>query len=355
MKKLGIFFAFLLCSTISFAQDSKDVEYIRRHAKLAVEEMHLYKIPASITLSQGILETGGGQSRLAEIANNHFGIKCKSPKEWSGPTISHTDDAPNECFRAYGSVQESYRDHSKFLAERPFYKDLFKLDMYDYKAWAHGLKKAGYATNPKYASILISRIEKYNLHRFDKITPEEVEKTLEELYGPSDIVALSGMSQMAKEVIKATVPEPIASAIISPLENHQNQDPKSPRKIEIEERPENPMFRIKRHPVGIDYVIAYENETLTTLAKLYDFDPKKLASFNELPVNGKLTPGQFVFFAKKKKQGSEKTYTVQPGDNMYLISQKFGVRVKKLYYYNNMKPGDQPRPGTVLNLQTRKR
>src|SRR5690606_19205054 len=191
---------------------------------LAVEEMELYKIPASITLSQGILETGGGQSRLAEIANNHFGIKCK--KEWTGEVISHTDDAPNECFRKYGSVQESYRDHSKFLAERPYYKDLFKLNMRDYKAWAHGLKKAGYATNPKYAGILISRIEKYNLDQFDKISADQVQEKIRELYGPSDIIALYGMTETTTSIIAGTIPEPVASAAIPSIEQPV-------RKIEI--------------------------------------------------------------------------------------------------------------------------
>ena len=198
MMKRNFVLLILLFTTQIFAQDAKNIDYIRKHALLAVEEMHLYKVPASITLSQGILETGGGQSRLAEIANNHFGIKCKSQKEWSGPTISHTDDAPNECFRKYGSVQESYRDHSKFLAERPYYKDLFKLNLYDYKSWAHGLKKAGYATNPQYAGILISRIEKYRLDEFDRLKPEEVQNKLNELYGHSDIIALSGMAEATR-------------------------------------------------------------------------------------------------------------------------------------------------------------
>jgi LysM repeat protein len=336
---------FLICLNVK-AQESKEIDYIRLHARLAVEEMHLYKIPASITLSQGILETGGGQSRLAEKANNHFGIKCKSPKEWSGPTISHTDDAPNECFRVYGSVQESYRDHSKFLAERPYYKDLFKLNMHDYKAWAHGLKKSGYATNPKYASILISRIEKYNLDKFDRITPEEVDKTLENLYGKSNIIALSGMADATKEVIKATVPEPIATIATTAMEQPI-------RKIEIEQRVENAMLRIKRHKVGIDYVVAYEKETLESIAKLYDFKVKDLAKYNELPTNGKLTPGQLVFFGKKKNKGSDDKYKVQIGDTMYLIAQKMGIKVDKLYHFNKMKAGEQPKVGTVLNVRSR--
>src|SRR5690606_24643644 len=163
MKKLHLTTLAIFIFAFSIAQESVHIDYIRAHARLAVEEMHKYKIPASIKLSQGILETGGGQSRLAEIANNHFGIKCKSEKEWSGPTITHHDDLPNECFRKYENVQESYRDHSKFLAERPYYKSLFTLDMQDYKAWAHGLRKAGYATNPRYGNILIANIEKYKL------------------------------------------------------------------------------------------------------------------------------------------------------------------------------------------------
>ncbi len=345
-EKLGLII--LLFFSQIFAQESRDLDYIRKHALLAVEEMQLYKVPASITLSQGILETGGGQSRLAEIANNHFGIKCKSPKEWSGPTISHTDDAPNECFRKYGSVQESYRDHSKFLAERPYYKDLFKLNLHDYKAWAHGLKKAGYATNPKYAGILISRIEKYKLDEFDQLTPEQVQQKLFELYGPTDIVALSGFTNTATDVIAATVPEPVASAVVASIEQPV-------KKIEIEERVKNPMMRIKNHKIGVDYVIALENETLVSLAKLYDFKAKELASFNELPENGKLTPGQLVFLGKKKNKGADKTYKVQPGDNMYLIAQKTGMKLSKLYKLNRMDAGQQPRSGTVLHLKTRKR
>jgi len=345
IKRFAFLTFLLLISTQNFAQDSRDIEYIRTYAKLAVEEMQIYKIPASITLSQGILETGGGQSRLAEIAFNHFGIKCK--KEWTGEVISHTDDAPNECFRKYNSVQESYRDHSKFLAERPYYKDLFKLDLYDYKAWAHGLKKAGYATNPKYAGILISRIEKYKLNEFDKLQPEEVEAKLVEMFGPSTTKLLTGITD-AGDVIAATMPEPIAT-----VANEITEVPA--RTIEVAKREENPMMRIKKHANGVQYVIAYEGETLSKLANLYEINPKKLASYNELPENGKLTPGQFVFFSKKKSKGTEKFYKVQNGDNMYLISQKTGMKISKLYSFNNLKAGQQPKAGTILNLKSRKK
>ena len=157
---------FNLIFIITFAATSAQIwktedQYIQKFAQYAVEEMELYKIPASITLAQGLLETGGGQSRLAQEGKNHFGIKCK--EDWTGKTMKHTDDAPNECFRVYDDPRDSYRDHSIFLATRKYYTPLFSLDEKDYRAWAHGLKKAGYATNPRYADILISKIEKYRL------------------------------------------------------------------------------------------------------------------------------------------------------------------------------------------------
>lgn len=354
MRKNLAFLTFLLLFSIqNFAQESRDLDYIRKHALLAVEEMQIYKIPASITLSQGILETGGGQSRLAEIAFNHFGIKCKSKAEWSGEVISHTDDAPNECFRKYNSVQESYRDHSKFLAERPYYKDLFKLDMMDYKAWAHGLKKAGYATNPKYAGILISRIEKYNLHEFDKISSLEVYSKLEELYGNFDNTVM--LSSVPSPIYKsAEVPIKAAQEVISDVLNEPSKNSNA-KTIEVAKREENPMMRIKKHANGVQYIIAYEGESISKLANFYEISPKKIASYNELPENGKLTPGQFVFLDKKKTKGTEKFYKVQQGDNMYLISQKVGMKISKLYNLNRMKAGQQPKAGTVLNLQTKKK
>lgn len=205
MKKLLLVFGFVISIALQ-AQESRDVSYIRKHAILAVEEMQLYKVPASITLAQGLLETGGGQSKLADQANNHFGIKCKGPEEWPNdmPRIYHDDDARGECFRKYGSVEESYRDHSKFLALRPYYKALFNLNQTDYKAWANGLKKSGYATDPSYASKLISRIEKYNLDQFDQISTEEVYAKLYHLYNNQDdnLLAKTLQNSLKKRNVK---------------------------------------------------------------------------------------------------------------------------------------------------------
>lgn len=141
-------------------------DYINLYSGAAMQSMRTYGIPASIKLAQGILESGSGNGTLCRTANNHFGIKCK--EEWTGETVSHTDDAPNECFRKYQSAMESYNDHSEFLANRVYYKNLFTLDKSDYSAWAKGLKKAGYATDPRYPQKLISIIERYKLYEYDQ-------------------------------------------------------------------------------------------------------------------------------------------------------------------------------------------
>jgi hypothetical protein len=141
-------------------------EYIKKYRDIAVDEMKRYHIPASITLAQGLLESGAGQGTLARKSNNHFGIKCGG--DWRGKTVKHDDDARNECFRVYKNAKDSYRDHSKFLAGKQRYAALFRLKITDYKGWAHGLKKAGYATNPRYAYQLIDIIERYDLYKYDK-------------------------------------------------------------------------------------------------------------------------------------------------------------------------------------------
>ena len=165
----------LLLNILNVSSQSKTELYVKKYSDLAVKEMKQYKIPASITLSQGILESGNGESRLATKGNNHFGIKCHG---WKGKEIYADDDEENECFRKYRRVEDSFRDHSIFLSNNGRYSFLFELDLNDYKGWAHGLKKAGYATSPNYAEKLISLIEKYNLSRFDKYSTNTKEQEL---------------------------------------------------------------------------------------------------------------------------------------------------------------------------------
>jgi len=150
--------------------------YIDTYKEIAIEKMITYKIPASITLAQGIFESACGTSRLATEANNHFGIKCH--KEWDGDSIKHDDDERQECFRKYSKAEESYNDHSLFLTSRPRYANLFTLDVMDYQGWAHGLKSAGYATNPQYAYRLISLIERFNLSKQDTIAKQLLENKI---------------------------------------------------------------------------------------------------------------------------------------------------------------------------------
>jgi len=167
MKKFwSPFFGTLLCLS-AVAQQQKDIAaYIERYKQTAIAEMVRAKIPASITIAQGILESNAGTSVLSLKSNNHFGIKCKD--EWGGDKYYHDDDRPQECFRVYKNVSESYADHSDFLLTRPRYAPLFQLPVTSYKYWAYGLKEAGYATNPKYATLLIGYIEEYKLFELDQ-------------------------------------------------------------------------------------------------------------------------------------------------------------------------------------------
>lgn len=163
MKNI-LLFILLFSTTLAFTNDTE--EYIRKYRKIAIKEMRKHGVPASITLAQGILESGSGKSRLARKGRNHFGIKCTS--DWNGRTIREDDDKKDECFRKYRKAKHSYRDHSEFLVNKKRYSFLFEYDKRDYKAWANGLKQAGYATNPNYPSLLINLIEKYNLDKYDK-------------------------------------------------------------------------------------------------------------------------------------------------------------------------------------------
>lgn len=189
MKKILILF--LLIGISAWAQNQREVEFIQKNALLAVQEMELYKVPASITLAQGILESASGTSELAVNAKNHFGIKCKG-KEWSGETYykSSKEDTgtriydETSCFRKYNSIEESFRDHSKFIAERPYYTKCFKSNVVGYKDFAHCLKKSGYATDRNYASNLINIIENYGLYAFDDVQRAQVYDQVVALYGP---------------------------------------------------------------------------------------------------------------------------------------------------------------------------
>ena len=266
-------------------------EYIKKYRDIAVEEMKKYHIPASITLAQGLLESGAGQSTLARKSNNHFGIKCGS--DWRGKTVRHDDDERNECFRAYKHPKQSYEDHSKFLVSRPRYASLFKLKITDYKGWARGLKKAGYATNPRYAEQLIGIIELYDLDRYDK----------------------KGGLKWMKE----------------------NPNPHQPYIAN-----------------GLVYIVVRSGDTWKSISKEFDISRKKLRKYNDLFKGYELQVGDILYLEKKNRRADKEhiVHVLRAGESMYSISQKYGIRLKRLYKLNKMSEDEStPEVGTILRLR----
>lgn len=271
--------------------------YISKYSDLAIEHQKKYKIPASITLSQGLLESGAGQSSLARQSNNHFGIKCHS--DWRGGRVYHDDDLRGECFRKYDQVEDSYTDHSKFIAFRPRYSVLFDLDLKDYKGWAKGLQQCGYATDRAYANKLIKVIEDYELYRFDSHKGTRKQET----------------PQQNKN----------ASAELMPI--------------------------YKTH--GLIYVIARANDSFESIAQNLGFKEKELRKYNEVPEEFPLQPGDIVYLEKKKKKADKPYYdhVVQIGESMHSISQHYGIRLKSLYKLNKKDMEYIPAEGDVLKLR----
>lgn len=298
--KLTTILTLLICAVTVQAQrrNSLHTRYVEKYAPLAVQQMKEHKIPASITLAQGILESGAGQSDLARKSNNHFGIKCGSG--WRGRTVRHDDDAPRECFRAYNDPVDSYEDHSLFLKRGARYAFLFDLKLTDYKAWARGLKKAGYATDPSYANRLITIIEDNDLYKYD-ISPREARKLEKELQKKPWLAA--------------------------------------PHEVYIAN--------------GIAYVMARDGDTFELLGKEFDISWKKLVKYNDLHRGYTPEAGDVIYLKEKKKKASEPhtVYIVKDGDSMHTISQKYGIRLKNLYKMNR-KDGDYiPEVGDRLRLR----
>lgn len=283
-------------------------QYINTYSDLAVKKQKEYGIPASITLAQGLLESGAGQSKLAKNANNHFGIKCH---DWSGPTIYHDDDKKGECFRKYKYPEESYSDHSLFLKERSRYSELFKLSSKDYKGWAKGLQKYGYATDKTYANKLIKLIEDYELYRFDSGTSSSKTSS------SGKTSSSSSSSSKKNEPAKATV------------------------------------TRASQKMYGLTFVYAQNNDTFEKIAAETGVKVKSLKSFNEIPGNFPLQRGDIVYLEKKKKKADKPYYdhVVKTGESMHDIAQMYGVQMKNIYKLNKKKDNYVPSKGDVLKLR----
>ena len=271
------------------------LDYIEQYKSIAIKHQKLYGIPASITLAQGLLESGAGRSELARKSNNHFGIKCHS--DWKGKRVYHDDDRKDDCFRKYDSPEDSFEDHAKFL-KRARYASLFELKVTDYRGWAKGLKACGYATDRSYANKLIQTIELYELYEYDR--PKF---------------------------------KPIRAQDLPPV---------------VVENP-HAVYR----SWGLLYVEARDGDTLESIAQEFGFSAKKLAGYNEIPRDYPLEAGDIVYLEKKKKK-AEKGYdyaVVRSGDSMYSIAQRYGIRLKNLYKMNKLPDDYIPSVGDTLKLR----
>jgi LysM repeat protein len=320
---------FVLSGMVAEAQPSTDIiDYINNYKKLAMDEMNRTGIPASITLAQGIHETYAGKSELVLKSNNHFGIKCKD--YWTGKKVYHDDDARGECFRKYDDPALSYRDHSDFLKAGERYAFLFKLDPEDYKAWAHGLKKAGYATNPKYAPILIKLIEDYNLEQYTEIAMGKIPPEAE-------VIAVNP---------KPATDEPAdISAFI------KQQDPL----IEIAPPPAinypSGEFTINKTKV----IYSKQGTALLAIAQQYDIPLSKLLEYNDMDDEEVLVKNQLIYLQRKRRTGSTDVHIVANGETLHDISQAEAIRLENLLEYNKLQKSVQPAVGEKLYLQAMSR
>ncbi len=350
MKKLVLFFC-LVSALMARAQKETTEAYIRQYRELAIEEMIRTGVPAAITLAQGILESGSGESDLAKNANNHFGIKCKT--EWTGAKTYHDDDTKGECFRVYPSVLDSYKDHSDFLKTRPNYAFLFHLDPADYAGWAKGLKKAGYATSPTYPQRLLKLIADYHLQ----------DATLEALARSKESPVR--VTENKETILTQTVPEPIKTPAVeeasepdtnTPVTDVTTTEAGSAAAVPVVGKTEQP-GNLFNYPTGIftinhsKVIYAYAGTALLSLAMQYDISLRKLIDFNELPEMELLDKNRLIFLEKKMKKGASDFHMVTQGETLHDIAQMEGIRLDNLLAYNHLSKESSLNKGKKLLLR----
>lgn len=306
MKKYTLTLLFIICTLSLTGQNASYTAYVKQYRDIAIRQMNKEGIPASIIMAQALLESGAGTSYLAREANNHFGIKCNS--QWRGESIKKDDDRKNECFRKYDQVEDSYSDHSAFL-KRERYASLYELPITDYKSWAHGLKAAGYATDPAYGDKLIRIIETYHLYELDNVTLDA--PAVEEAVAVEDNPAVS---------------IPVALAVSSmQLLTHKNKN--------------------------LPYVQVGEGDSIEKIASHYRKSVADLLQYNDMNYDDTLSVGDIIFLSPKRNKGAVKYYTIAQGDTMYSISQRLGMTLESLYLKNRLQVGAMPPVGTRLYLQ----
>ncbi|MCU0363752.1 MAG: glucosaminidase domain-containing protein [Bacteroidales bacterium] len=294
-------------------------DYVNRYAEIAVSEMKRTGVPASIKLAQGMIESDYGRSTLARNANNHFGIKCHNG--WTGATVTHHDDRRNECFRKYKRVEDSFRDHSDFLVSGSRYRDLFKIDPTDYREWAKGLKKAGYATNPEYANILIRSIEENNLWQYDRGTKP----------------VISSPAVMPADTEKV-IPQTKPSGTVQNAGSGAGVYAVAPRILENNR---------------IQYIIVKDGESREKLEKEFGLLRWELPRYNELDNDFVPGAGQLLYLQPKREKAAPGNdyHVVAEGEKMYGIAQKYGIKLKSLHEMNGIAEGTEALTGAKLRLR----
>ena len=351
MKHISTFIVSIACLFAAFsplqaspAEDSPQQRYIDKYADLAIEEMRRSGVPASITLAQGLLESRYGLSDLAVKGNNHFGIKCHS--KWNGPKMRVDDDEKDECFRKYRTVEQSYRDHSDFLRYRDRYKFLFDLDPKDYKGWAYGLKKAGYATDPAYPKKLINLIEEYELYKYDKGRRVKKDKDDKE-----DAVAKAEKAKKQKKSDKKRSKKDSEQMVKSPSQLEQ------PKPLADEKAKDVFSFSLSRQKYslnGVPFIYASKGDTYASIAAANNLFPKEILRFNDLDAEKELLPGTIVYLQHKKKQtvkGLDKHIVESEGETLRDIAQRYAITLKSLCKMNNLPQNHTLRPGDELLLR----
>lgn len=365
----GVFVMVSLCANAQGSgYEERAKSYIEQYKYLAVAEQKRSGVPAAITLAQGIHETSAGASELATMANNHFGIKCK--KSWTGETFAHTDDAPNECFRKYSRAEESYKDHSDYLVTSPRYAELFKLSVTDYASWAVGLKRCGYATNPRYAQVLIKLVEDYKLQEFTYaalnntdintgyasasgvyVPEEDAREQQAVVTKPAEVIATP---VAATPVV--TTPVAIATPVSAPApdvliaEEIVVQQPEMPAVAETTSNAFKPSYGQMVRVNGLKAVYARKGDTPLEYAYKTSIRYQKLLEMNEIDERP-LPQDMYLYLERKNTKGVRATHTVRQGETIFSIAQAEGMMVKSLMDMNMIEPNEEPIPGTILELQ----
>ena len=320
-----------LCVSEAWAQSRQtSEEYINKYKHIAIDHMERYGIPASITLAQGILESDSGNSNLARRSNNHFGIKCKS--DWNGDRVYHNDDAPNECFRKYDTVEESYEDHAEFLDQSPRYDSLFAYSSSDYHSWARGLKAAGYATAPDYAQRLTRIIENNKLYLFDKDNGEE-------LYESHIRAERGGVDDEFESQSSVDMPEAVEARV-------------DPDNYRVPERTYNgySVYAIN----GVHYIVARDGDTFSHIARSFALAVRTLRKYNEIDPRSTADPiaGERIYIEQKQSKwlGEGNSHRIEAGETITSVAQEYGIRAKRLARMNRRKSGVALAEGEILKL-----